>query len=79
LPSRSFSGGSFTHEPSCPEITLETEAAPAARGVSSSIDLYDCILSLTQNTDAIREFERILCDRIKMQRYGETQVVFFGD
>jgi hypothetical protein len=32
-----------------------------------------------QNTDAIREFERILCDRIKMQRYGETQVVFFGD
>jgi S-adenosylmethionine/arginine decarboxylase-like enzyme len=32
-----------------------------------------------QNADAIREFVKILCDRIKMRRYGETQVVFFGD
>ena len=48
-------------------------------GVSSSIDLYDCDLSLMQNAEAIREFVRILCDRIKMRRYGETQVVFFGD
>jgi len=48
-------------------------------GVSSSIDLYDCDLSLMQNADAIREFVKILCDRIKMRRYGETQVVFFGD
>ncbi len=48
-------------------------------GVSSAIDLYDCDLSLMQNADAIREFVKILCDRIKMRRYGETQVVFFGD
>jgi S-adenosylmethionine/arginine decarboxylase-like enzyme len=48
-------------------------------GVSSSIDLYDCDLALMQNADAIREFVVILCDRIKMRRYGETQVVFFGD
>jgi len=48
-------------------------------GVSSAIDLYDCDLSLMQNADAIREFVVILCDRIKMRRYGETQVVFFGD
>ncbi len=48
-------------------------------GVSSSIDLYDCDLALMQNADAIREFVEILCDRIKMRRYGETQVVFFGD
>ncbi|MBC7879641.1 MAG: S-adenosylmethionine decarboxylase [Anaerolineales bacterium] len=32
-----------------------------------------------QDADAIREFVKILCDRIKMRRYGETQVVFFGD
>ena len=32
-----------------------------------------------QNADAIREFVKILCDRIKMRRYGGTQVVFFGD
>jgi S-adenosylmethionine/arginine decarboxylase-like enzyme len=48
-------------------------------GVSSCINLYDCDLSLMQNADAIREFVVLLCDRIKMRRYGETQVVFFGD
>jgi len=48
-------------------------------GVSSCIDLYDCDLALMQDADAIREFVRTLCDRIKMRRYGETQVVFFGD
>jgi S-adenosylmethionine/arginine decarboxylase-like enzyme len=48
-------------------------------GISSSIDLYECDLALMQNADAIREFVKILCDRIKMQRYGDTQVVHFGD
>jgi S-adenosylmethionine/arginine decarboxylase-like enzyme len=48
-------------------------------GVSSCINLYDCDLSLMQNADAIRAFAVLLCDRIKMRRYGETQVVFFGD
>jgi S-adenosylmethionine decarboxylase len=48
-------------------------------GISSSIDLYDCDLALMQNADAIREFVQILCNRIKMKRYGETQVVYFGE
>lgn len=48
-------------------------------GISSSIDLYECDLALMQNADAIREFVRILCDRIRMKRYGETQVVYFGE
>src|SRR5512138_3245537 len=48
-------------------------------GISSTIDLYECDLALMQNADAIREFVKTLCDRIKMRRYGETQVVFFGD
>lgn len=48
-------------------------------GISSSIDLYECDLKLMQDADAIREFVRILCDRIKMKRYGETQVVHFGE
>lgn len=48
-------------------------------GISSSIDLYECDLGLMQDAEAIREFVRTLCDRIKMRRYGETQVVFFGD
>jgi S-adenosylmethionine/arginine decarboxylase-like enzyme len=48
-------------------------------GISSSIDLYECDLALMQDADAIREFVKILCERIKMRRYGETQVVYFGD
>ncbi|MGE5465047.1 MAG: S-adenosylmethionine decarboxylase [Syntrophothermus sp.] len=48
-------------------------------GVSSCINLYDCDLALMQNAEAIRKFVVLLCDRIKMRRYGETQVVFFGD
>lgn len=48
-------------------------------GVSTCIDLYDCDLALMQDADAIRKFVVELCDRIKMRRYGETQVVFFGD
>src|SRR5512140_1301775 len=61
------------------ELTLETETTPQVWGVSSSIDLYECDLALMQNAEAICEFVKILCDRIKMRRYGETQVVFFGD
>ena len=48
-------------------------------GVSSCIDLYDCDLGLMQNEEEIRRFVRELCDFIKMRRYGETQVVRFGD
>ena len=48
-------------------------------GISSSIDLYECDLGLMRNADAIREFVKALCDRIEMRRYGETQVVCFGD
>ncbi|HXD08870.1 MAG TPA: S-adenosylmethionine decarboxylase [Anaerolineales bacterium] len=63
-----------------PETNLkEVENETDYWGVSSSIDLYECDLALMQNADVIREFVKILCDRINMRRYGETQVVFFGD
>lgn len=48
-------------------------------GVSSCIDLYDCDLGLMQDEAAIKQFVRELCDLIKMRRFGETQVVRFGD
>jgi S-adenosylmethionine/arginine decarboxylase-like enzyme len=56
-----------------------TESEVEYWGVSTCINLYDCDLPLMQNADAIRAFAVQLCDRIKMRRYGETQVVFFGD
>lgn len=48
-------------------------------GVSASIDLYVCDLQLMQDEAAIKRFVRELCDLIKMRRYGETQLVRFGD
>jgi len=48
-------------------------------GLSSCIDLYECDPGVMRDADAIREFVRTLCDRIGMRRYGETQVVHFGD
>ena len=48
-------------------------------GLSSCIDLYECDLGMMQDADAIRKFAALLCDRIQMKRYGETQVVHFGD
>jgi S-adenosylmethionine/arginine decarboxylase-like enzyme len=55
------------------------QSKPAYWGLSSSIDLYGCDLARMQDADGIRHFVRQLCDRIKMKRYGETQVVFFGE
>ncbi len=48
-------------------------------GLSTCIDLYECDLKTMQDAEAIKEFVRTLCDKIGMRRYGETQVVHFGD
>ena len=58
---------------------IEKENETEYWGVSSCIDLYECDLRLMQDAEAIRTFVKLLCERIKMRRYGETQVVFFGD
>jgi S-adenosylmethionine decarboxylase len=51
----------------------------ACWGVSACIDLYDCDLKLMQDEQAIKRFAREFCALIKMRRFGETQVVRFGD
>ncbi len=48
-------------------------------GVSTCIDLYECDLQLMQDEESIKRFVRELCELIKMRRFGETQVVRFGD
>ncbi len=52
---------------------------PTFWGLSSCIDLYECDLTRMQDAETIKHFVHELCDRIKMRRYGETQVVYFGD
>ena len=48
-------------------------------GVATSIDIYNCIPELIRSADKIKQFVVELCDLIEMKRFGETQVVHFGE
>lgn len=55
-----------------------TDAKPVW-GIASAIDIYDCNPQTIRDADAIRKFVVELCDLIEMRRFGETQVVHFGE
>ena len=48
-------------------------------GLLSSLDIENCDPDLIRSADAIREFTYQLCDLIKMKRFGECNVVNFGE
>ena len=48
-------------------------------GILSCIDLYDCDPDRIRDESAIKKFVVELCDLIEMKRFGETQVVHFGE
>jgi S-adenosylmethionine/arginine decarboxylase-like enzyme len=48
-------------------------------GIASAIDIYGCDPQKIRDADAIRRFVVELCDLIEMKRFGETQVVHFGE
>ena len=48
-------------------------------GLASSIDIYDCDPATIRDADKIKQFVVELCDLIEMKRFGETQVVHFGE
>lgn len=48
-------------------------------GLSSSIDLYNCDPKLIRNASAIKRFVIELCEKIEMKRFGECQIVNFGE
>lgn len=48
-------------------------------GIASGIDIYDCDPERIRSADFIRQFVVDLCDLIEMKRFGETQVVHFGE
>ena len=53
--------------------------AKNAWGIASAIDIYDCNPETIRDADAIKRFVVELCDLIEMKRFGETQVVHFGE
>ncbi|EMS77273.1 adenosylmethionine decarboxylase [Desulfotignum phosphitoxidans] len=48
-------------------------------GVLSSIDIYDSDPDIIRDADKIKQFVHELCDKIEMKRFGECQVVHFGE
>jgi S-adenosylmethionine/arginine decarboxylase-like enzyme len=48
-------------------------------GIASSIDIYNCDPEKIRSSEEIRRFVIELCDLIEMKRFGETQVVHFGE
>ena len=61
------------------QAVKERAITEAVWGVASSIDIYDCDPELIRSADYIRQFVLDLCELIEMRRYGQTQVVHFGE
>jgi S-adenosylmethionine/arginine decarboxylase-like enzyme len=49
-----------------------------AWGLCTAVDLQDCHPDLIRDAEHIRRYVAELCDLIRMQRFGECQVVDFG-
>lgn len=50
-----------------------------AWGLLSSVDLHECDADTIRDAERIKQFVAELCERIKMKRFGECQVVNFGE
>ncbi|MFA7575088.1 MAG: S-adenosylmethionine decarboxylase [Arcobacteraceae bacterium] len=48
-------------------------------GLLTSIDLHDCNPDLIRDADAIKRYVDELCQLIEMKKFGDTQVVNFGE
>lgn len=58
---------------------IEYEHALDVWGIASAIDIYGCDPDKIQDAELIKKFVIELCDLIEMKRFGETQVVHFGE
>jgi S-adenosylmethionine/arginine decarboxylase-like enzyme len=50
-----------------------------AWGILTSLDIHDCDPGLIRSASAIKEFVIQLCDLIEMKRFGEPQIIHFGE
>jgi S-adenosylmethionine decarboxylase len=48
-------------------------------GMLTSVDLYDCNPDTIRDADKIKQYVAELCRLIDMKRFGECQVVHFGE
>ena len=61
------------------QSVVEEAVAQSVWGIATSIDIYDCNSQTIRDADKIRQFVVELCELIEMRRFGETQVVHFGE
>ena len=61
-----------------PELKRQAESEKVW-GMASAVDIYNCKPDSIRNAELIRRFVAELCDLIEMKRFGETQVVHFGE
>ena len=61
------------------EDMISESKTQAVWGIASSIDIYDCNPDTIRDAQKIKEFVARLCKLIEMKRYGETQVIHFGE
>ncbi|UCH92850.1 MAG: S-adenosylmethionine decarboxylase [Candidatus Aminicenantes bacterium] len=50
-----------------------------AWGIQSSIDIHHCDPNLIRDASAIKDFVIQLCDLIEMKRFGDPEIVHFGE
>ena len=50
-----------------------------AWGLYTSVDIHNCDPAIIRDADMIRQYVVQLCDLIEIKRFGETQVVHFGE
>ncbi|MDA3789337.1 MAG: S-adenosylmethionine decarboxylase [Desulfobacula sp.] len=61
------------------EKPVKLDAVSDVWGIASAIDIYDCDPAKIRDAELIKRFVVELCDLIEMKRFGETQVVHFGE
>lgn len=50
-----------------------------AWGLLSSIDVHNCDPASIRDAGVVEDYVKQLCDRINMKRFGECQIVHFGE
>jgi len=58
---------------------IEQAVRQSAWGLASSFDIYECDPDTIRSAERIRQFVAELCDLIEMKRFGETEIVNFGE
>lgn len=61
------------------KVIYKAEEIKNAWGMSLSLDLHDCDPETIRSAEKIKQFVVELCDLIDMKRFGECNVVHFGE